>query len=44
VSVAARPGKATGGIVGLPFGIAGLFVLWRWQHPALRPQVSGAPA
>jgi len=23
--------------VGLPFGIAGLFVLWRWQHPALRP-------
>ena len=31
-------------IVGLPFGIAGLFVLWRWQHPALRPQVSGAPA
>jgi len=31
-------------IIGLPFGIAGLFVLWRWQHPALRPQVSGAPA
>ncbi len=24
-------------LVGLPFGIAGLFVLWRWQHPALRP-------
>ncbi|HEV2028599.1 MAG TPA: hypothetical protein VGS16_08720 [Candidatus Dormibacteraeota bacterium] len=23
--------------IGLPFGIAGLFVLWRWQHPALRP-------
>jgi hypothetical protein len=22
---------------GLPFGIAGLLVLWRWQHPALRP-------
>jgi hypothetical protein len=31
-------------IVGLPFGIAGLFVIWSWQHPALRPQVSGAPA
>lgn len=31
-------------IVGLPFGIAGLFVLWRWRHPAIRPQVSGAPA
>ena len=32
-------------IVGLPFGIAGLFVLWRWQHPALRPaQRSAAPA
>jgi hypothetical protein len=24
-------------VIGLPFGIAGLFVLWRWQHPALRP-------
>jgi hypothetical protein len=24
-------------LVGIPFGIAGLFVLWRWQHPALRP-------
>ncbi len=23
--------------IGLPFGIAGLFMLWRWQHPALRP-------
>ena len=23
--------------IGLPFGIAGLFVLWRWQHPVLRP-------
>jgi len=31
-------------IIGLPFGIAGLFVLWRWRHPAIRPQVSGAPA
>jgi len=31
-------------IVGLPFGIAGLFVLWSWQHPALRPHVSGSPA
>jgi hypothetical protein len=32
-------------VVGLPFGIAGLLVLWRWQHPALRTHaVSGAPA
>jgi hypothetical protein len=31
-------------LVGLPFGIAGLFVLWRWQHPALRPTMTGAPA
>jgi len=32
-------------LVGLPFGIAGLIVLWRWQHPALRaPVASGAPA
>lgn len=23
--------------IGLPFGIAGLFMLWRWQHPALPP-------
>lgn len=30
-------------IVGLPFGIAGLLVLWRWQHPALRPR-GPAPA
>jgi hypothetical protein len=32
--------------VGLPFGIAGLIVLWRWQHPALKkiPSASGAPA
>jgi len=31
--------------VGLPFGIAGLIVLWRWQHPALaRLPASGAPA
>jgi hypothetical protein len=22
--------------IGLPFGIAGLIVLWRWQHPALK--------
>jgi hypothetical protein len=22
--------------VGLPFGIAGLIVLWRWQHPAIK--------
>ncbi len=30
---------------GLPFGIAGLIVLWRWQHPALGSTVaSGAPA
>jgi hypothetical protein len=30
--------------VGAPFGIAGLLVLWRWQHPALRPsrRVQGA--
>ncbi len=26
-------------LVGLPFGVAGLFVLWRWQHPALGPHV-----
>ena len=32
-------------VVGLPFGIAGLIVLWRWQHPALATTVvSGAPA
>jgi hypothetical protein len=31
--------------VGLPFGIPGLIVLWRWQHPALkRLAASGAPA
>jgi hypothetical protein len=31
--------------VGLPFGIAGLIVLWRWQHPALKVTVaSGASA
>jgi hypothetical protein len=31
--------------VGLPFGIAGLIVLWRWQHPALkRPSGLGASA
>jgi hypothetical protein len=30
---------------GLPFGVAGLIVLWRWQHPALGSTVaSGAPA
>jgi hypothetical protein len=23
--------------IGLPFGIAGLLLLWRWQHPALPP-------
>ena len=23
-------------LVGLPFGIAGLILLWRWQHPALK--------
>jgi hypothetical protein len=23
--------------IGLPFGIAGLFLLWKWQHPALPP-------
>ncbi|OLC14520.1 MAG: hypothetical protein AUH32_05395 [Actinobacteria bacterium 13_1_40CM_66_12] len=32
-------------LVGLPFGVAGLIVLWRWQHPALATTVvSGAPA
>lgn len=32
-------------LVGLPFGIAGLVVLWRWQHPALKPlAAAGAPA
>ncbi len=32
-------------LVGLPFGIAGLIVLWRWQHPALGTTIaSGAPA
>jgi hypothetical protein len=31
-------------LVGLPFGIAGLFVLWRWQHPAIKPNVAGALA
>ena len=31
--------------VGLPFGIAGLIVLWRWQHPALKvTMASGASA
>lgn len=31
--------------VGLPFGIAGLFVLWRWQHPAIKPStLTGAAA
>ena len=31
--------------IGLPFGIAGLVLLWRWQHPALRTTLaSGAPA
>ncbi len=31
--------------VGSPFGIAGLIVLWRWQHPALkRPSALGASA
>ena len=31
--------------IGLPFGIAGLVLLWRWQHPALRTTfASGAPA
>jgi len=32
--------------IGLPFGIAGLLLLWRWQHPALpraRPPRSPAP-
>lgn len=35
---------------GLPFGIAGLLLLWRWQHPALPPArprsaaSTGAPA
>lgn len=29
-------------VVGLPFGIAGLILLWRWQHPALT--AVGAPA
>lgn len=27
-------------LVGLPFGIAGFFVLWPWQHPALRTTAS----
>jgi hypothetical protein len=32
-------------VVGAPFGIAGLIVLWRWRHPALDPRVaSGALA
>lgn len=32
-------------VVGLPFGVAGLLVLWRWQHPAIRPlTMSGATA
>lgn len=32
-------------LAGLPFGIAGLIVLWRWQHPALgKTAVGGAPA
>ena len=32
-------------LIGLPFGIAGLIVLWRWQHPALRaPVATGAAA
>ena len=31
-------------LVGLPFGIAGLVILWRWQHPALAPKLTGAPA
>ncbi len=31
--------------IGLPFGIAGLLVLWHWQHPALKSTAaSGAPA
>jgi hypothetical protein len=31
--------------IGLPFGVAGLVLLWRWQHPALRTTLaSGAPA
>ena len=32
-------------VAGLPFGIAGLIVLWRWEHPALKPQaLTVAPA
>ena len=31
-------------LVGLPFGVAGLFVLWRWQHPALGPHAPPAAA
>lgn len=31
--------------IGLPFGIAGLIVLWHWQHPALKStSLSGTPA
>ena len=28
--------------VGLPLGIIGLLVLWRWSHPALRPRPAAA--
>ena len=30
--------------VGAPFGIAGLLVLWRWQHPALTARGGGSKA
>jgi hypothetical protein len=29
-------------LIGTPFGIAGLLVLWRWSHPALGPHATAA--
>ena len=31
-------------LIGLPFGIAGLLILWRWEHPALATHTAATPA